>query len=139
MEDARSRVDWGAVFAGAVVATAIGLVLLTFGAGLGLSVTSPYEGEGMGPVAYAIAAGLWILWVQLLSFSIGGYIAARLRAQGNEVTEKAYSGVTVGHVTIIGAFAQMIGFIAPVRDDVLDFIARISTGSRSGRKSRPPS
>lgn len=75
----RGAVDWGAILAGATLATALGLVLLTFGASLGLSVTSPYEGEGLSPVAYAVAAGLYLLWVQLLSFSLGGYVAARLR------------------------------------------------------------
>ena len=84
---AGSRVDWAAVLAGAVLATAIGLILMTFGAGLGLSATSPYEGEGVAPALYVFAAGVWILWVQLVSFSIGGYVAARLRARhgdGNE-------------------------------------------------------
>ncbi len=33
---ASSRVDWGAVLAGAVLATAVGLILMTFGAALGL-------------------------------------------------------------------------------------------------------
>jgi hypothetical protein len=82
-----SRVDWAAVLAGAVLATASGLILMTFGAGLGLSATSPYEGEGVAPALYVFAAGIWILWVQLVSFSIGGYVAARLRARhgdGNE-------------------------------------------------------
>jgi hypothetical protein len=82
-----SRVDWAAVLAGAVLATAIGLILMTFGAGLGLSATSPYEGEGLAPPLYVFAAGVWVLWVQLVSFSIGGYVAARLRARhgdGNE-------------------------------------------------------
>jgi hypothetical protein len=84
---ASSNVDWGAVFAGAVMATAVGLILITFGAGLGLSVTSPYEGEGINPPLYAIGAGLWLLWVQLVSFSIGGYVAARLRARRGDATE----------------------------------------------------
>lgn len=84
----RSNVDWSAVTAGAVVATAMALILLAFGASLGLSVTTPYEGDdALSPVAYAIAAGLYLLWVQLLSFSLGGYVAARLRARTNEITE----------------------------------------------------
>jgi hypothetical protein len=84
----RSNVDWSAVFAGAVIATAFGLILLAFGAALGLSVTTPYEGDdALSPVAYAVAAGLYLLWVQLLSFSLGGYVAARLRARTNDVTE----------------------------------------------------
>jgi hypothetical protein len=82
-----SRVDWGAVFAGAVLTTAVALILLTFGAGLGLSVTSPYEGEGLAPAFYAFAAGLWLLWIQLVSFTIGGYVTARLRARQPDATE----------------------------------------------------
>lgn len=81
------RIDWGAVFAGAVLTTAVALILITFGAGLGLGVTSPYEGEGVSPALYVIAAGLWLLWVQLVSFSIGGYVTARLRNRQLETGE----------------------------------------------------
>ena len=49
-----SNVQWGPIFAGVSIATATGLVLLTFGATLGLSVTSPYEGEGLSPVAFVM-------------------------------------------------------------------------------------
>ena len=45
----RSNVDWAAIFAGAAVATAGGLILLGFGAALGLSLASPYDGEGLSP------------------------------------------------------------------------------------------
>jgi hypothetical protein len=82
-----SKVDWAAIMAGAVLATAIGLILLAFGATLGLSVTSPYEGEGISPTLYVIAAGIWMLWVQLVSFSVAGYVTARLRSVQPGVTE----------------------------------------------------
>lgn len=82
-----SHVDWGAVLAGAVLATAVGLILMTFGAALGLSATSPYEGEGLNPALYVFAAGVWVLWVQLVAFSIGGYVTARLRARYGDATE----------------------------------------------------
>lgn len=83
----RSYVDWAAILAGAALTTAIALVLLAFGSALGLSVSSPYEGEGLSPIAFAIAAGLWLLWVHLLSFYVGGYVAARLRPRANDATE----------------------------------------------------
>ena len=85
--NAQWRVDWGAVFAGAVVATAIGLILSAFGLGLGLAVNSPYEGEGVSPGAFAVGAGLWTLAIQLLAFSIGGYVCARLRAPQTGMSE----------------------------------------------------
>ena len=83
----RSIVDWGAILAGAAIATATGLVLLTFGGALGLSVSSPYDGEGLSPIAFVVAAGLWLLWVQLMSFYMGGYVAARLRTRGAEAND----------------------------------------------------
>src|SRR6185295_305326 len=55
---ARSNTEWGPIFAGAVLATALGLVLLTFGAALGLSVTSAYDNGDQSPMALAIAAGI---------------------------------------------------------------------------------
>lgn len=82
-----ARVDWAAIMAGAVLATAVGLILLAFGGALGLSIVSPYEREGTSAAAFVIAAGLWLLWVQLLSFSIGGYVAARLRTVQPDANE----------------------------------------------------
>ncbi len=82
-----AKVEWPAIFGGAVVATALGLILLAFGAALGLSVASPYEGEGLSPAAFAISAGLYLLWVQLMCFFIGGYITGRMRAVDINTTE----------------------------------------------------
>lgn len=76
---ARPVVEWPAIFAGIVITTASALVLLAFGGVIGLSMTSPFEGEGMHPFWLALAAGVWLLWVQLLTFGMGGYVAARLR------------------------------------------------------------
>jgi hypothetical protein len=104
-----SRVDWAAVFAGAVLATATGLILMMFGAGLGLSVTSPYEGEGLSPALYVLGAGLWVLWVQLVSFSIGGYVAARLRARHGDAANEHEVDVRDG---MHGLLAWGVGVIA---------------------------
>jgi hypothetical protein len=83
----RSNVEWGAVFAGASIVTAVGLILLGFGSALGLSFASPYDGEGLEPAAFAIAAGLYLLWVQVMAFFIGGYATARLRARAPGASE----------------------------------------------------
>jgi hypothetical protein len=82
-----SRVDWAAVIAGTVLTTASALILLAFGGAIGLSVASPYEGSGLTPALFAIAAGLWMLWVHVLSFSIGGYVSTRLRARHADESE----------------------------------------------------
>ncbi|MFA5900449.1 MAG: hypothetical protein WC829_15225 [Hyphomicrobium sp.] len=73
-----SYVEWGAVFAGAVAASAISFVLLTAGAALGLSLISPYAGESYAKTAASIAV-LWSVAVPILAFLVGGYIAGRMR------------------------------------------------------------
>jgi hypothetical protein len=82
-----TRVDWAAILAGATIATAIGLILTTFGLGIGLSANSPYEGEGVSPGLFTFGAGLWLLLTQLFAFGAGGYVCARLRARQPELTE----------------------------------------------------
>jgi hypothetical protein len=135
-----SKVDWAAIFAGAVLATAVGLILLTFGAGLGLGVTSPYEGEGLAPAFYVFAAGLWLLWVQLVAFTIGGYVTARLRTRQADATEHEVDvrdglhglltwGVGVIAAAII-AFAGIGGITAAAEgSDGRDVIGAIATAA----------
>lgn len=48
-------------------------------------------------------------------------LAARLRAAGNAAETITYPGI--GHSEIIGAFAGALTFLAPVRRDVLRFVA----------------
>lgn len=48
-------------------------------------------------------------------------LAARLRAAGNAAETITYPGI--GHSEIIGAFAGALSFLAPVRRDVLRFVA----------------
>ncbi|MBK8839308.1 MAG: hypothetical protein IPO30_11610 [Hyphomonadaceae bacterium] len=111
-----SNVQWGPIFAGVSIATATGLVLLTFGATLGLSVTSPYEGEGLSPVAFVIMAGLYLLWVQVMSFFMGGYVAARLRGRAPGASEHEVDvrdgmhGLVVWGVGVVAAgFISFVG------------------------------
>ncbi len=133
------RTDWSAILAGAVLATAIGLVLLGFGAAIGLSITSPYDGEGASPAAYVIAVGMWLLWVQLVSFSIGGYVAARLRTVTPDATEQendvrdGLHGVLAWAAGVIAAavisYAALGGATAAIqsedgRGDVIESVAQ---------------
>lgn len=80
-------VDWCAIGAGAMTATAISIVLFTFGTAIGLSMISPYEGEGVSRAAYFATLALWTLWVVVSSFMSGGYIAGRLRRRIGDATE----------------------------------------------------
>ncbi len=75
----RPYVDWAAIFAGAAIAAAVSLILITFGAAVGLTAGSPFKGEGIGLSTAAILTALWVVVVQAASFGVGGYFAGRLR------------------------------------------------------------
>jgi hypothetical protein len=80
-----SYVEWSAVFAGAVVASALSFVLLTAGGAIGLSLVSPYESESYGRLAASLAV-FWSIAVPILSFLSGGYIAGRMRSGWADAT-----------------------------------------------------
>lgn len=58
-------VSWGAILAGAVCAAALSFVLLILGFGLGLSVVSPWDGQGLSAAAIGITGILWITFTQI--------------------------------------------------------------------------
>jgi hypothetical protein len=75
-----SYFEWAPVLAGAVAAAALSFLLLTFGATIGLTLTSPWPYEGVSASRVAIAIGIWAIMVQVASFAAGGYLAGRMRS-----------------------------------------------------------
>ncbi len=108
MDSSRSWVDWGAILAGTAVASGFSFVMAFFGSGIGLSLSSPYGGAS--PLTHYIALALWLLWITLSSFALGGYICGRLRARAADVKpdeaelRDGVHGLTVWATAII-AFA----------------------------------
>jgi hypothetical protein len=84
-----SYVEWGAVFAGAVLAAALSFVLLTFGTAIGLSATSPWPGSGLSAKVIASIAVFWVMAQQIGSVMAGAYIAGRMRSRWHETGHEA--------------------------------------------------
>jgi hypothetical protein len=79
-----SFVEWGAVFAGAVLAAALSFVLLTFGTAIGLSATSPWPNSGLSVKVIGSLAVFWAMAQQIGSVMAGGYVAGRMRSRWHE-------------------------------------------------------
>lgn len=103
-----SYVDWAAIFAGAVVASAIGVVFAGFGAALGLSALSPQEGEGSGMLSL-ILTGLWALITILVSYGTGGYVAGRMRRRYEGATPDEVSARDSIHGMVVWGLGVLIG------------------------------
>lgn len=102
-------VSWAAVVAGAVVCCALTLVLLAFGIGLGLSVVSPWSGAGVTATTFKIGTGLYLIVIAMLSSSIGGYIAGRLRSRWVGVHADEVYFRDTAHGFVAWALASVIG------------------------------
>jgi hypothetical protein len=109
--DDRGYVDWAAIVAGGALAAAISLVLLSFGSAIGLGITSPLPGEGVSFFWFAIAAGLWLLWVQVSSFMAGGYLAGRLRRRVGAATEDEVDMRDGSHGLLVWAVGTLVGAV----------------------------
>lgn len=106
-----SYIDWAAILAGAVFALALSILLMSFGAGLGLSLTSPYRGEGLSAVWATIAVGIWFAWVMVTGFGAGGYLCGRMRRRAGDALPDEVGvrdGVHGLMVWATGAVAAMV-------------------------------
>ena len=107
------HIDWPAVLAGALLASAIAFLFVTFGSGLGLSLIDPTDREGTSLALVAITVGLWTLWVVVSSFLAGGYLAGRLRRRAFDATGHEVEMRDGMHGLVVWALGVLIaGYLA---------------------------
>jgi hypothetical protein len=78
-----ARIHWRAVLGGALAAAALGTVLHSFAAAIGLAVSSTAPTWRDSSVALMILSGLYLLLVALASYGLGGYVAGWVRSWSN--------------------------------------------------------
>jgi len=105
-EARRSGVSWGAIFAGAVAAAALSLVLYLLGSGLGFAAASPWS-DNSG-VAFGISAILWLTFTQLAASAVGGYLAGRLRVKWASVHNDEVYFRDTAHGMLAWAVATLV-------------------------------
>ncbi|MDD1451152.1 hypothetical protein NHF48_009460 [Sphingomonas sp. H160509] len=95
-----TRISWGAIFAGVVIAIAIQLVLGILGTGIGLSLVDPVEGTTPGATGFGIGAGIYWIITTIIALGAGGYAAAR-GAGVHDRFDGLIHGLVVWGVTLI--------------------------------------
>jgi uncharacterized membrane protein YebE (DUF533 family) len=124
----RNYVEWSAIFAGAVAASAISFVLLTAGAAIGLSLLSPYSFQSYGKFAATVAA-FWTIMVPILSLLVGGYIAGRMRTGWEAANADEVEFRDGTHGMLVWAVAVMIG-------GLLGFLAASTAAQLGGEAAK---
>lgn len=125
-EDDSSGVAWGAVIGGAFVAAALYLILLALGAGFELSSISPWANTGVSAATAGTAAIVWLIFVEIFSSAMGGYLAGRLRTKWTLVhTDEVFFrdtangflswavAVVVSATVLASGAASMVGRVSP--------------------------
>ncbi|MGA1834865.1 hypothetical protein [Rhizobium wenxiniae] len=114
VESSKSGISWGPIIGGAVAATGVSLILITFGSGLGLTMVSPWSGESSSAATVGITAAIWLVVVQWLSAALGGYLTGRLRTKWASVhTDEVFFRDTAhGLVSWAVATLFVAGFLA---------------------------
>jgi hypothetical protein len=103
-----STVSWGAILAGAFTAAAVSLIVVAFGVGVGLSVVSPWTGEGISATTASWSAGLFLVAVAMIASTFGGYITGRLRHAWEEVNIHERFFRDTAHGFVAWAFATVL-------------------------------
>jgi hypothetical protein len=106
-----SYVDWPAIIAGIVFASAISLVLISFGSAIGLNFLDFNAREGAAPILIGIGAASWFLWVQISSFMAGGYLTGRLRRRNYDASEDESDMRDGAHGLLVWGGAMIVGAV----------------------------
>jgi hypothetical protein len=106
--DEDSAVSWKAILAGATASAAITLILVAFGVGVGFSVVSPWSDQGISATTFTISAGIYLIVIAMLSSTIGGYLAGRLRSQWQTVHESERYFRDSAHGFVTWALATVV-------------------------------
>lgn len=122
----RSRVSWGAIFAGTVVGIGVLLMLSLAGLAFGLSSADFGPGED-GLSGFSTGAGIWLVVSQLVALAIGGFVAGRLAAVP-KTTSTAFHGAAVwGLATLLMAYLAS-STIGTVVNSATSAIGSIASG-----------
>jgi len=115
-----SAISWTAIAAGAFVTSAFTVLLVSLGAGLGLSSLSLWRNAGA-------AAILWLIFNEIVSSALGGYLAGRLRTKWLRVHNDEVYFRDTAHGLLVWATAVVI---------TVAFVAAAATSLAEGSVSQ---
>jgi hypothetical protein len=103
-------IHWGAIIAGAIAATALSFILVSFAISLGLGVMSSEPTWRDASVALWVLTGLYLMLQALAGFALGGYVAGRLRERwGHSTTADEIEFRDGVHGALTWAVAVVLG------------------------------
>lgn len=98
-----SRISWGAIFAGTVVAVVVQLTLLTLGLAIGFAAINPATEQN--PLAgLGIGSAIWWIISSIIALFVGGWVAGRLAGIPRAFDGALHGIVTWGLVILVSVY-----------------------------------
>lgn len=110
---AGQAISWSAVFAGALAALGLTIVLVILGSAFGFGAMSPFPGDGLSITTIGVVTIIWLVLTQIFASVVGGYIAGRVRLRWSIHRDEVFFRDTVhGFLTWAVASALMFAVAA---------------------------
>jgi len=106
------RLEWTGIIAGALVAAALSVIIVTFGTAVGLGVSSASPTWRDASIALWLLSGLFLILQSLISFGCGGYFVARVRSPYRSTDTEEVERRDGFHGVASWALAVLIGILA---------------------------
>ncbi|HEX5044121.1 MAG TPA: hypothetical protein VFV75_14530, partial [Candidatus Polarisedimenticolaceae bacterium] len=132
MEQPRSRVSWGALFAGVVVALATQLLLAALGMAIGFTALDP----GDRGSAFGVGAGIWWLLSGLIALFLGGWTAGRLANPTRKLDASLHGFATWALATLISAW-MLTSAVGGVMGGAWSAVSTAATTTATTAAARP--
>jgi hypothetical protein len=131
-----SGVSWAAVVAGAFVAAALSLALLALGTGIGFSAVSPLTTTGSAVRIGRTAIG-WLILMELIASSAGGYLAGRLRSRWVHIHTHEVHFRDTAHGFLVWAVSLVItaAFLTSAATSFVGGVGRARIAAAAGPES----
>ena len=138
----RHRISWGAIFAGALVAVAVGAMLNILGVAIGATAVDAVQRDTPSASTFGVAGAAWLLVSNLLGLAVGGYVAARLSGTSDK-RDATLHGIAVWataylvsaillHGAVSGAMSTAGQAVSSIAGGASQAVATVAGGAAQG-------
>jgi hypothetical protein len=110
--------------------------MMSFGAGVGFSVVSPWSNSGVSATSFEIGTGLYFIVMAMISSALGGYLAGRLRNRWIGAPTAEVHFRDTAHGFLAWALASVLGAIL-LASPATSLLGGVASGAVQAATSSP--